>query len=156
MNPDFRTFIESYDILIFQESKTDGLDVLELANDYMCFGKHRRNAKAKTAEIELVFKRYLLKSLTFISSESEFVQWVRVSKDIFTIDSDLFLGCIYISTENSKYSSLEAFNEIESELIQLSSGCDYFSLIGDFNAKTGDTQDYISKDEKLSTVFKRL
>ena len=96
MNPDFRTFIESYDILIFQESKTDGLDVLELANDYMCFGKHRRNAKAKTAEIELVFKRYLLKSLTFISSESEFVQWVRVSKDIFTIDSDLFLGCIYI------------------------------------------------------------
>jgi hypothetical protein len=122
----------------------------------MCFAKHRRNAKSKTAEIEIVFKRYLLKSLTFISSESEFIQWVRVSKDIFTIDSDLFLGCIYISTENSKYSSLEAFNEIESELIQLSSGCDYFSLIGDFNAKTGDTQDYISKDEKLSTVFKRL
>ena len=142
--------------MIFQESKTDGLDVLELANDYMCFAKHRRNAKSKTAEIEIVFKRYLLKSLTFISSESEFVQWVRVSKDIFTIDSDLFLGCIYISTENSKYSSLEAFNEIESELIQLSSGCDYFSLIGDFNAKTGDTQDYISKDEKLSTIFKRL
>jgi hypothetical protein len=26
----------------------------------------------------------------------------------------------------------------------------FFSLIGDFNAKTGDTQDYISKDEKLS------
>ena len=56
----------------------------------------------------------------------------------------------YIPPENSKYSSLEAFNEIESELIQLSFGCDYFSLIGDFNAKTGDTQDYISKDEKLS------
>jgi hypothetical protein len=71
----------------------------------------------------------------------------------FTIDSDLFLGCIYISPENSKYSSLEAFNEIESELIQLSSGCDYFSLIGDFNAKTGDTQDYISKDEKLSVLY---
>jgi hypothetical protein len=50
----------------------------------------------------------------------------------------------YIPPENSKYSSLEAFNEIESELIQLSFGCDYFSLIGDFNAKTGDTQDYIS------------
>jgi hypothetical protein len=45
----------------------------------------------------------------------------------------------YIPPENSKYSSLEAFNEIESELIQLSFGCDYFSLIGDFNAKTGDT-----------------
>ena len=32
MNPDFRTFIKSYDILIFQESKTDELDVLELPN----------------------------------------------------------------------------------------------------------------------------
>jgi hypothetical protein len=99
--------------------------------------------------IVIVYKRYLLKSLTCIS-ESEFVQWVRISKDIFTIDSDLCLGCIYISPENSKYSSLEAFNEIESDLIQLSSGCDYFSLIGDFNAKTGDTQHYISKDEKLA------
>jgi hypothetical protein len=49
---------------------------------------------------------------------------------LFTIDLDLFLGYIYISPENSKYTSLEAFNEIESELIQLSSGCDYFSLIG--------------------------
>ena len=47
MNPDFRTFIESYDILIFQESKTDELDVLELPNNYMCFAKHRRNVKTK-------------------------------------------------------------------------------------------------------------
>ena len=37
MNSDFRTFIKSYDILIFQESKTDELDVLELPNNYMCF-----------------------------------------------------------------------------------------------------------------------
>jgi hypothetical protein len=76
--------------------------VLELANDYMCFAKHRRNAKAKSGGIVIVFKRYLLKNLTCISSDSEFVQWVRVSKDMFTIDSDLFLGCIYISPENSK------------------------------------------------------
>ena len=55
----------------------------------------------------------------------------------------IFRLYIYIPPENSKYSSLEAFNEIESELIQLSFGCDYFSLIGDFNAKTGETQDYI-------------
>jgi len=92
MNPDFRTFTESYDILIFQESKIDELDLLELLNDYMCFAKHRRNAKAKSGGIVIVFKRYLLKSLTFISSESEFVQWVRVSKDIFTIDSDIYLN----------------------------------------------------------------
>jgi exonuclease III len=70
MNPDFRTFIESYDILIFQETKTDELDVLELPNEYTCFAKHRRNAKAKSGGIVIVFKRYLLKSLAFISSES--------------------------------------------------------------------------------------
>jgi hypothetical protein len=57
----------------------------------------------------------------------------------------------------SKYTSLEAFNEIESELIQLSSGCDYFSLIGYFNAKTGDTQDIFQKMKNchmLPKVFK--
>ena len=68
MNPDFRTFIESYDILIFQESKTDELDVLELPNNYMCFSKHRRNVNTKSGGIVIVFKIYLLKSLTFISS----------------------------------------------------------------------------------------
>ena len=94
----------------------------------------------------------MLKSLTCISSESEFVQWVRISKDIFTIDSDLFLGCIYIPPENSKYSSLEAFNEIESELIQLSSGWDYFSLIGYFNTKTGDTQDIFQKMKNCHSI----
>lgn len=39
---------------------------------------------------------------------------------------------------------------MESELIQLSSGCEDFSLNADLNAKTGNIQDYISKDEKLS------
>jgi len=56
MNPDFRTFIESYDILIFQESKTDELDVLELPNNYMCFARHRRNAKTKSGGIVIVLK----------------------------------------------------------------------------------------------------
>ena len=41
MNPDFRTFIKSYDILIVQESKTDELDVLELPNNYMCFAQKK-------------------------------------------------------------------------------------------------------------------
>ena len=77
---------------------------------------------------------------------------MRISKDFFTIDSDLFLGCIYIPPDNSKYTSLEAFNEIESELIQLSSGCDYFSLIGYFNAKTGDTQDIFQKMKNCHSI----
>jgi hypothetical protein len=74
MNPDFRTFIKSYDILIFQESKTDELDVLAFTK--LCVS-HRRNVKTKYGGIVIGFKRYLLKSLTFIFSESECVQFLR-------------------------------------------------------------------------------
>jgi hypothetical protein len=68
MNPDFRTFIKSYDILIVQESKTDELDVLE----------------SDSEEIKVkLFNKYLLKTitippdlvLTFLLCEIHIIIW---------------------------------------------------------------------------------
>jgi hypothetical protein len=48
------------------------------------------------------------------------VQWVKIDSSIFGTDKNVLLGNIYIPPENTKYSCLDAFNEIESEMFQLS------------------------------------
>jgi hypothetical protein len=68
-------------------------------------------------------------------------------------DKNALLGNIYIPPENTKYSCLDAFNEIESEMFQLSEHSDPIGLLGDINAKTGKLLDYVETDKSLLTIF---
>jgi hypothetical protein len=47
------------------------------------------------------------------------------------------LGCVYTLPENSLYSSINAFLDIENELVNFIEKDMKCSLVGDFNAKTG-------------------
>ena len=60
---------------------------------------------------------------------------------------------IYIPPENTKYSCLDAFNEIESQMFQLSEHSDLIGLLGDINAKTGKLLDYVETDKSLLNIF---
>ena len=150
LNPDFTNLIESYDILIFEETKTSALDTIELPTGYLYFTKHRKLTENKSGGIVIVYKSSLSAFLHFINTESEFVQWVKIDKEIIRCSSNILLGCIYIPPENSKYASPEAINEIDTEMNCIAGDCSLISLIGDFNAKTGDLQDFTVKDEDLS------
>ena len=114
MNPDFDLLIKSYDVLIFIETKTDEFDELKLPEEYTYFAKHRKKNHKNASGMIIVFKKTLPKCLHFIKSDSEYVQWVEFTK---CLNSDMLLGCVYISPENSKYSSEEAFIEVEEELL---------------------------------------
>ena len=153
LNPDFLNFIESYGILIFQETKTDQYDNLLLPNGYSFKAKHRQKCDRKSGGIIIVYKDSLGKFLQFYDSESDFVQWVKVGNDYLNLENDLILGCIYIPPENSKYSSNEAFVEIEDEMLQIVKNREYIGLIGDFNAKTGKLLDFVETDESIFDVL---
>jgi hypothetical protein len=112
LNPNFDLLIKSYDVLIFTETNTDEFD--ELTEEYTYFAKHRKKIHKKSGGIIVVFKNTLSKCLHFIKSDSEYVQWVEFTK---CLNSDMLLGCVYIPPENSKYSSEEAFIEVEDELL---------------------------------------
>lgn len=58
----------------------------------------------------------------------------------------MILGIIYIPLENSVYSSSEAFNKIELEFLNLKSKFSHICLIGDFNSRTSDKDDFIELD----------
>jgi hypothetical protein len=46
------------------------------------------------------------------------------------------LGCVYIPPENSLYSSINAFLDIENELVNIIEKDMKCALVGDFNPKT--------------------
>lgn len=153
LNPDFVNLIKSYDILIFTETKTDELDDLKLPNEYSFYAKHRKKFKRKSGGIVVVYRNLLSKFLNLINSESEFVQWVEICKNISNLNERILLGCIYIPPEYTRYSTDESFIEIEDELIKFSGKTKNIALIGDFNARTSTLLDYIILDENLLEIL---
>ena len=89
--------------------------------------------------IAVIYKKELNNVLKFdIKKDSQFVLWFQLSKIVLKLDSDLVFGCVYIPPENSKYSSSDAFDETENELISIINvDKRYVALTGDFNSKTG-------------------
>jgi 23S rRNA G2069 N7-methylase RlmK/C1962 C5-methylase RlmI len=53
------------------------------------------------------------------------------------------LGCVYTLPENSLYSSINAFLDIENELVNFIEKDMKCALVGDFNAKTGFFEDFL-------------
>ena len=50
---------------------------------------------------------------------------------------------MYIPPKQSTYSSEEAFNELEYEIISVSKNTKHKALVGDFNSKTSTLDDFI-------------
>ena len=149
LSPDFSNLIENYDILVFLESKTDKLDILDIPTDYDYFAKHQTKFKRKSGGIVILYRKRLSKFIEFPHTESEFVQWISISNQLLSIDKTLLLGCIYIPPENSLYSSDECFNEIETEMCNLLTNDCTIALIGDFNSRTKNKDDYVKPDDNL-------
>jgi hypothetical protein len=63
------------------------------------------------------------------------------------LNSDLLLGIVYIPPEYSRYSSPDTFSQIENEYLEFTEkeNC----LIGDFNARTTEDDEFITLDENI-------
>ena len=73
----------------------------------------------------------------------------RQSKDVTIRTTQVYLHLAYIPPENSKYSSEEAFIEVEDELLFFSRDHTNFALAGDFNSRTSNASDIVELDANL-------
>jgi hypothetical protein len=126
--------ILNYDILFFQETKTDNLDHFSLPDGFTYVAKHRKKCLRKSGGTVTIFNKSLANLLEFPDTSSEYVQWVKIDSSIFGTDTNVLLGNIYIPPKNTKYSCLDALNEIES-------------------AKTGKLLDYDETDKSVLKIF---
>jgi hypothetical protein len=63
----------------------------------------------KSGGIVIIYKSKLENCLSFIQSESQFVQWVKISNVAFDLQNDIILGCVYVLSISSNDSELEYF-----------------------------------------------
>ena len=77
------------------------------------------------------------------------MELTEVSSDLVNLDQDIIFGIVYIPPENTVYSSQDAFREIENEYNNFSINYKYMyiSLIGDFNGRTADEDDFFFSSE---------
>lgn len=92
---EFCDFIKEHDINIFLETKTDKYDEPKLPPGYTFYAKHRSKFKNKSGGIVIIYKDYLEPFLVFPKSDSEFVQWIKVSNKILDIEKKL-ITWVYI------------------------------------------------------------
>ena len=82
-----------------------------------------------------------------LHTNSKYVFWFKVSSDLVNLDQDIIFGIVYIPAENTVYSSQDALREIENEYNNFSINYKYISLIGDFNGRTADEDDFFFSSE---------
>jgi hypothetical protein len=66
---------------------------------------------------------------------------------LFKLDQPVIFYVVYIPPEYTKYSSDEAFNEIQKEYLSLLNISKYICRVGDFNARTSNCDDFIILDD---------
>lgn len=94
--------IQQYDILGFQETKTDDLDDITF-QDYTLHFKNRKHiSNYKSGGIALAYRKSLNPYIKVIDSQSKLVLWFTISKRL-TKSDDILCGIVYIPPENSQY-----------------------------------------------------
>ncbi|VDI70471.1 Hypothetical predicted protein [Mytilus galloprovincialis] len=106
--------------------------------------KNRKKvSKNRSGGITLGYKLELANKIKFLPTDSQFVLWFKVSSDLLDIDDDIVFGIVYIPPEYTNYSSQDAYSQLENEYIIFSNNYKYVSLLGDFNGRTADDDDFV-------------
>jgi hypothetical protein len=99
----------------------------------------------------LGIKSSFITNIEVIEAECKFVLWCKISKLICS--EAVILGIVYIPPEYTSYSSSDAFDQIETEYMQLITNYKNIVLVGDFNARTAEEKDYIFLED-LGMIYK--
>ena len=149
--PEFQELLSANDIICLVESKTDDTDEILLPG-YIFKMKNRKTfACRKSGGIVLGYREKFEGDIEVIETENKFVLWCKISSKLMKLNSDLLLGIVYIPPEYSRYSSPDAFSQIENEYLEFTEKFKNICLIGDFNARTAEDDEFITLDE--NTLF---
>jgi hypothetical protein len=105
------------------------------------------NTKNRSGGIILGYRQEIASKIKPLHTNSKYVFWFKVSSDLVNLDQVIIFGIVYIPPENTVYSSQDTFREIENEYNNFSINYKYISLIGDFNVRTSDEDDFFFSSE---------
>ena len=128
--PEFRNLIQSYEIICFVETKTENIDIIILPGYKFVMKNREKNTKNRSGGIMVGFKGNLAKRIDLVNTDSKYVMWFKYSEQPFKTDQPVFVGVVYIPPEYTKYSSEDAFSELQQEYLSFSNKSKYICLLG--------------------------
>ncbi|MEW8546419.1 MAG: endonuclease/exonuclease/phosphatase family protein, partial [Candidatus Thiodiazotropha sp.] len=156
--PDFISFLNQYDIIGLQETKTDDTDShIEIPGYKIFFHNRSCLSRYRSGGIALIVKECLLPYVKIDQSrKSKLILLFTVSKEIFCGDncsSDVICGIVYIPPQGSKYAIEDPYLEIQEEIFRYCTETKNILLFGDFNSRCKNLPDHIKFDEYISDIY---
>ena len=98
----------------------------------------------KSGGIRILCKSYFEKHLKVIKTTEKYA-WLEIDKNIFHGMSDNVMLCaIYSQPYKSTYYSDDAWDELEEDIVKLTSNGKPFAIIGDMNGRVGEESEFHS------------
>ena len=151
--PEFSTLIKNYKIVCFAETKLDANDVISF-DDYTYFNQPRRQSFIrKSGGLGFIIHNSIAKYVKVINTESDYIACLSLSRQYHHYEQDIILASVYIPPQQSRFFNQDEFELFEQEVTSLCSQHEFFLMLGDFNAQTGNLEDFTSVDNFLSDHF---
>ena len=156
-DPEFRAVLKDYDLTLLSETHLDDADndlvseKLRSVNLSVKFKNRKALSTYRSGGLCIIYSHVISNHISFIESNCELVQWIKISKTILSLDKDVLLGNTYIPPEHTRYQNLTPFQELQEEILKFD---DYYICIaGDLNSRTNTLRDYIVRNDFVPEQF---
>ena len=150
-------YISHFSLIFLNEtwisnSDTINLDINGYCSEHISGNKSRNTTKGRySGGISIYYKTELKQYVKVIETNQYGIIWVKISKDLFSTDDEVFICHMYIPPNVSKVFSstdFDFFDQLELDIVKYNDlGKVYIS--GDLNARTSDSSDYFVFDKYL-------
>ena len=149
--PDFIDYLQNYDIISFAETKLDQYDQLDIPGFNPPYLNSRvTKSNVNSGGIAVAFKSRIEHFFQKDDSHtSETVLWSEEKHKFLRSQNKVMFGFVYIPLNQSKYYDNNSFDQLERDIINFQNSGYSVVLLGDFNARTKTSIDYVETDEDL-------
>ena len=154
---DFLSYIADYDLIFLNEtwlSKHDAtnLEINGFCSEFIPGNKTRNTVKGHYSRgIAFYYKNTFPEFIKNVLKEQCGILWIKISKELFPFDQDVFICHTYVPPNVSKVlqsSNIDIFENLEIDIIKYNDLGKVY-ITGDFNSRTSDSVDFFEFDKYL-------
>ena len=127
------TYFSKYDIICYQETKTDEFDILSLPGFTAISQPRKQKYYRKSGGLAVFVKNDISDYCLHFKTESDYILWISIDKRILQTDENVILGTIYIPPSQSRFYNEDEIAVLENEIISQCSSNKYVFINGDIN-----------------------
>jgi hypothetical protein len=148
---EFENFIKNYDIVLLCETKLCDTfsDSIQIPG-YQLIPRNRKGSKIASGGVAALIKEDICENFQPVQGNCDFALWLMGKM----AGNDVLVGVVYIPPANTDYSDITMFDDLENDIILLTSGKECSTLLfGDFNSRTANHTDCLLLDDAISEAL---